>query len=107
MAKGQACKDWVTEKIIEAFGDAYQGTYDKKIYVCGQEGGESIQVAISLTCPKVPVEFGEKVNNINANGDWDWSGGTKENTTVINAPVAEITEEEKANIAELLKRLNL
>lgn len=106
-AKGQASKDWVSQKIIEAFGDAYAGTYDKKIYVWGNEGGEKIQVAISLTCPKSPVEFGEAAPMTDAHGDWDFSGGVKENTTVKNAPVAEITEEEKENLAQLLAKYGL
>lgn len=106
-AKGQAGKDWVTQKIIEAFGEAYAGTYDKKIYIWTNQAGEKVQVAISLTCPKTPVEFGEAAPMTDVNGDWDFSGTIKENTTVKNAPVAEITNEEKENLAKLLERLGL
>ena len=55
MAKGNIAKDKVIEKIAQAFGQNWIGIYDKKAYVWSEENGEKIQVALSLTCPKVPV----------------------------------------------------
>ena len=39
MAKGSQAKIEVEKKIIEAFGDKYLGTEDKKIYVLADDGG--------------------------------------------------------------------
>ena len=48
-------------------------------------------------------------NVFGSNQDWDFSDNPKVNTTVAvaNAAPAEITEEEKANIAELMAKLGL
>jgi hypothetical protein len=45
---------------IWAFGENFNGVIDKKIYITGKENGETIQLAITLTCPKNNVE---KVSN--------------------------------------------
>lgn len=76
--------------------------YDKKVYVWADDGGEKVQIAISLTCPKIPI--GEVTTNFS--GDLDF-----ENMAAVVAPSsyepAEITEEEKQNIADLMARLGL
>lgn len=66
-----------------------------------------VQIAISLTCPKNPIQVDTTVPT-NA-GDWDFSDNPKVNATVAvaNAAPAEITEEEKANIADLMAKLGL
>lgn len=107
---GKEAKDKLMEKIIAALGDSYQGMYDNKYYFLSKEGGTNKQVCISLTCPKVPVEFGETANNHqDANGDWDFSGKVSAPTSsvVTKAPPAEITQEEKDNVATLLAKLGL
>ena len=93
MAKGSEAKEYVIRKIKETFGEDFVGEQDKKIYVWGQEGGEKVQIAISLTCPKNPIgslNFEEKEKIFE-----------KKNKTV------EITEEEKIKIDELMKRLGI
>lgn len=93
MAKGSEAKEYVIRKIKETFGEDFVGEQDKKIYVWGQESGEKIQIAISLTCPKNPIgslNFKEKEKNFE-----------EENKVV------EITEEEKIKIDELMKRLGI
>ena len=101
MAKGNDAKNWVTEKIKEAVGENFIVEQDKKIYVWAPEGGEKIQVAISLTCPKTPLEVGAPkpaVLNFEDTGI----------TTSIQTPApAEITEKEKVAVQELLARLGL
>ena len=81
--------------------------YDKKIYVWANDGGERVQIAISLTCPKNPIEIAANVDT--DGGDWDFSDDAPTNTkvAVANAAPAEITAEEKANIAELMAKLGL
>lgn len=58
--KGDAAREAVKNKIIEAFGENYVGTQDKKIYVNMKDGpsGEVLQLAISMTIPKTPIGGG-------------------------------------------------
>ena len=107
MAKGAEAKANVVKKIQAAFGADFVGEYDKKVYVWAQENGEKIQIAISMTCPKNPIQVDTTVTT--STGDWDFSDNPKVNATVAvaNAAPAEITAEEKANIADLMAKLGL
>lgn len=106
MAKGQIAKDFVEKKIQAAFGSDYVGTVDKKIYVTAMENGEKVQVAISLTCPKVPII----VDNTVQIGDFNFEDPTPAvvttNATGTFIP-AQITDEERKNVADLMARLGL
>ena len=105
MAKGTIAKEVVAKKIAEAFGDNFVGEFDKKLYVWADENGEKIQIAISMTCPKNPVgniDFSsEPGNSLNFE---DMSAGPIAGATTTTT---EISDEEKNNIAELMKRLGL
>lgn len=107
MAKGAIAKQQVINKLAEAFGNDYIGEYDKKQYVWANDGGERVQIAISLTCPKTPIEIATNVAN--DGGDWDFSDDKPKAgvVAVSNAAPAEITEQEKQNIADLMARLGL
>ena len=52
MAKGQIAKNYIGNKIVEIFQENFIKVEDKKIYLWADDGGERVQVAISLTCPK-------------------------------------------------------
>lgn len=103
-ARGSIAKEKVTNIIAKAFGKDFVGEFDKKIYVWAEENGERVQIALTMTCPKVPV------------GDIDYKA---EPTSTLNfedmsaAPVStvkaqtEITEEEQRYIADLLDKLGL
>ena len=106
MAKGAIAKSNVLKKIAEIFGADFIGEYDKKIYVWTQENGERVQVAISLTCPKTPIDVsGTPIPNFSGGIDFEDTGAA------IVAPTtfvpAEITEEETKNIQDLMARLGL
>lgn len=103
MAKGTNAKNAVINKIAMAFGTDYIGEIDKKVYVWADDGGEKVQIAIALTCPKNPVETGG-VSTAPVSG-WDFS----DNVVIASAPVskAEITPEEQARIADMMSRLGL
>ena len=107
MAKGSIAKESVIKKIAYEFGADFIGEYDKKIYVWANDGGERVQIAISLTCPKNPIEIAANVDT--DGGDWDFSDDAPTNikVAVANAAPAEITAEEKANIADLMAKLGL
>lgn len=101
MARGSEAKNFVENKIRDAFGDMYVGTVDKKIYINAPEGGETVQVCISMTCPKVPLTAGGittdglDFNNMPASG------------TATEFKPAEITVEETENIRKLIAELGL
>ena len=107
MAKGAVAKENVTKILAEAFGSNFIGEYDKKIYVWANDGGEMVQIAMSLTCPKNPIQVDTTVTT--STGDWDFSDNPKMKATVAvaNAAPAEITAEERANIADLMAKLGL
>lgn len=108
MAKGSVAKVEVQKKLAQAFGDDFIGEVDKKIYVWANDGGaEKVQIAITLTCPKVEVSVGAAAPAV-SNGGWDFDAAPVTSATVSGpAEPAEITEEEKENIATLLARLGL
>lgn len=108
MAKGAEAKQKIANKLAEVFGKNWIGEYDKKYYIWSEENGERIQVAVSMTCPKNPIEIKENmridIDNDNENWDWENSSITKESKSNISV---EITEEEKKKLAELMTKLGL
>ena len=104
MARGNDAKEYVVNKMAEAFGDAWIGEYSKKYYVWAQENGERIQIAISLTCPKVPVE----VAAAPVTGDFNFEDDTPSVVVAAGAyQPAEITDEERARVNDLMIKLGL
>ena len=108
MAKGAIAKQNVVKKIQEIFGADFIGEVDKKIYVWANDGGaEKVQIAISLTCPKIEVSVGAAAPAV-SNGGWDFDAAASVTPTVTqSAESVEITQEEQDNIAALLKKLGL
>lgn len=102
MAKGSIAKDAVVEKIAEAFGEDFLGSYDKKYYVRAKENGQYIQIAISLICPKTPVEnFGSMDFG---NNELNFEEGA---TIQPMKKVTEISPEEEENLKVLIEKLGL
>lgn len=104
MAKGAIAKQQVINKLKTAFGADFIGEYDKKIYVWAQENGERIQIALSLTCPKVPVQIADAP----LTGDFNFEDDAPA-TVVAAAPFqpAEITDEERARVNDMMVKLGL
>lgn len=104
MAKGSVAKINVIDKIRAAFGSDFIGEYDKKIYVWAEDGGEKVQIALSLTCPKTPV----MVADAPVSGDFNFEDDAPA-TVVAAAPFqpAEITDEERARVNDMMARLGL
>ena len=99
MAKGAQAKIAVINKIANAFGEDWIGEVNKKLYVWADDGGERVQISIALTCPKTMVDAPDK----NYVPDNDWS----DDSTPAPVQRAEISDEEKKNIADLMERLGL
>jgi 5,10-methenyltetrahydromethanopterin hydrogenase len=103
-AKGTEAKEKVKKIIADAFGQNFIGEYDKKLYINTTENGEQIQVAISLTCPKIPIALDATAISGDLNFEDDSTSGIigkpTQTTTVIS-------DEEKQNIKDLMERLGL
>ena len=97
MARGANAKVVVTEKIATAFGVDYIGEYDKKLYVWADDGGERVQIAISMTCPKTMI--GEVPST-----EMDFNTVATPGQVSSFQP-AEITQTEKDNVSKLLAEL--
>ena len=105
MARGTIAKTQVTNKIAQAFGEDYIGEYDKKLFVWANDGGEKVQIAIALTCPKT---FIDTPSGTAPSTGWDFSDDGSYSSTPPSTKVdVTITEEEKKNIEEMMARLGL
>lgn len=105
MAKNNSeAKEKLINKIIAALGDSYLGIYDKKYYFISEGNGEKVQVAISLSCPNVPIEFS---NTVSTNNRIDFESAPTLIQSAATPSAVEITEQEQKNIADLLKSLGL
>lgn len=91
MPRGSEAKSIVTKKILETFEDAF--VYDKEIRIPVVENGETIQIKCVLTAAKVNVSMGSDVA-VPASAPTSAGGG-------------EITEQEKAQVDDLMRKLNL
>ena len=107
MAKGSNAKVIVENKIKEAFGNDFIGVADKKIYVWADDGGERVQIAISMTCPKTGIAGGDPIAATdNDPGDWNFEDSSSGVTATPFEP-AEVSAEEQAKINDLMTRLGL
>lgn len=89
MAKGNIAKVAVENKIKEVFGADYIGVFDKKLYVWADDGGERVQIALTMTCPKTFVGVDIPTE-----------------TPDVFQP-AEISQEEQDNLRALIEKLGL
>ena len=105
MAKGNVAKQTIADKLKKLFGNNFILLEGNKVYVWEDDGGERIQVALTMTCPKTPVgaamaspEPASAFDNyITPNGEFV---SVQKNTT-------EITPEEQQTIKDLMARLGL
>lgn len=100
-AKGSLSKDIITKKILETFPGSF--TIDKVIRVPMTEDGVPIQIKVQLTAAK-DLLSPEGKEEVFVSEDYDFEA--------MNPPVAaparvEPTQEEKDNVAAMLKALNL
>ena len=103
-ARGSIAKDAVIKRLMEAFGDDYIGEFDKKQYVWANDGGQKVQIAIALTCPKTNV--GDVTSDRTSNV-LDFENMSAADVGSATRRNVEITEDEKAHIQKLMAELNL
>lgn len=100
MVRGNIAKEAVIAALKAAFGDKFLGEKDKKYYVIADDGENgNVQIAVSLTCPKVEVEFAETPS----------SSANQDNAPQPTASASDIefTPEEQDNIDRLMKMFDL
>lgn len=97
--KGAIAKAAVAEKLKNCFGDDYIGEYSSKHYVWAMENGERLQIAISMTCPKVQISAEDAV--VAAPASKSDSGVNFSDFVPV-----QITDEERAKVNEMLKNLD-
>lgn len=103
MIKGTIAKQNFANKLKEVFGQDYIGEVDKKLYVYADDGGERVQLAISLTCPKTPIAtVNEKKLTYNTGIDF-----TADAETPVSPDNVDISDEERERVRELMKRMGL
>lgn len=94
MAKrGNSARKTLTDIIINALGDRYVTTKDKKIYASIPDdatGTDLVQFAIAFTMPKTPV-----------------AADTPQDTSAPTVAPTEISVEDKEKVTELLNKLNI
>ena len=95
-ARGTESKNIITQKILQTFEGAfiYGG---KEIRIPLQENGERVEIKLTLTCAK------ENVGGNSAFAVTESQTSPAASASTIAAP----TEQEKANIANLMERLGL
>ena len=95
-ARGAEAKQIITNKILQTFEGAfiYAG---KEIRVPLQENGERVEIKVTLTCAK---------ENVGGNSAFAEPQSETSQSAQASVPAAP-TEQEKANIADLMSRLGL
>ncbi len=103
MARGSIAKEKVTEKIKTVFGNDYIGEVDKKVYVWADDGGERVQIALSMTCPKVMINT-VNTSELSYNTGRDFSN---DDVVAVAPDKVEISDEERENVRKLMQRMGL
>lgn len=101
MARGAEAKAKIQKQILEAFPGSFLYNDGKEIRIPTPEGAEIVQIKVTLTCAKENVESGAD----NATPG-DFPAPFKEVTPERVEPVAQ-TEQEKENVAAMLRKLGL
>ena len=107
MARGSVAKNNITERLKNFFGADFAGEADRKLYVWADDNGEKVQIAITLTCPKANVDFGDNADGFIEAGPATGIVGSYVGKRVTIDPIVEMTPEEEANIQTLLEKLGL
>lgn len=102
MAKGQESKSIITKKILDTFSGSFLYNDGKEIRIPLIEGGEEIQIKVTLTCAKENVTVGA-----DSAMPGDFPAPKTQAPTPISTEPVKVTDAEKANVAQLLASLGL
>lgn len=95
--RGDLAKQYVSDTIIQTFDGSYVTTQDKKIYlnVPDGPGGEIVQIALSMTMPKVQIEAPAA------------GAPTSASTHAPTKTPVTLSDDDKAAVAQLMKNLGI
>ena len=96
--KGSVAKATIEKKLKSLYTTDYIGKEGNKIYVWESDGAEKVQIAITLTCPKIQLDIPQP--------DVTLEGYTADGITSASGN-KEITEEERSKLEAMLEKLNL
>lgn len=102
-AKGAIIKQEIIEKILQVFPDSFLFNEGKEVRINGEENGEIIQIKVTLTASKTPIQNPAMTTVERA-------AATDEQTAPFlpaEENSLEPSEEEKKRLVEMLQKLNL
>ena len=102
--KGAESKNIITQKILETFGGSFLYNDGKEIRIPMLEGGETVQIKVTLTAAKVNVSLGDDCA-IPGNYSQNIAENAISTSNIVEKTAP--TAEEKKNVADLLKSLGL
>ena len=103
MARGSEAKAKIAKKIIECFGQEHVIESGGKLYINTTENGEKIQICLAMTCPKTMVGEDAPVAAPSTGNAFD--NFLTSNTEPFKP--AEITQEERDTVRDLMTKLGL
>lgn len=103
MARGNIAKQNIADKIKTTFGQDFIGEVDKKLYIWADDGGERVQIAISMTCPKTMIETID-TNKLSYNTGRNFES---EDIVAVAPEKVEISDKEREDVRNLMQRLGL
>lgn len=110
MIKGSQAKADIFAKLLEVFPNSFMYNDGKECRINMDEDGNNVQIKVTLTMAKAPVEPDDSPTPVASPEKLDWSDETAA-ATAPKSPVTHVptgpSEEEKANIARLVAKLGL
>lgn len=108
MAKGAVAKQEIGAKILECFEGAFYYNNGKELRIPWNENGVEVQIKIAMTCAKDNVNpDGEVIGEVSTGPAAVASETAPSSSFPAPHKKAEVTEEEKQNVEDLLKALGL
>lgn len=96
MAKGSIAKENLIKRFATAVGEDFICEKDKKFYFWSTENGERVQVAVSMTVPKTPIECTAPGGDLNFDND-----------NIPEVVTVEMNRDEKETLDRLMAELGL
>ena len=103
MAKGSIAKNEVYNKVMEMFPGSFMYNDGKELRINMEEDGEPVQIKLILTAAKTPVSNGDD----NALPGAAVASATPVATEVPASAPAQVSDEEKQSVQDLMSKLGL
>lgn len=103
--KGAIAKNTIFTKLMEVFPNSFMYNDNKELRINTTENGEPVQIKLSLTCAKTPVESNNSntMSTPESSGELNWEESKPSSSSIIE----QLTQEEKENVARLVKQLRV